>query len=533
MSIIRRNFTRIGARQVHYRSAGKGPALLLIHQSPQNSRMWLELMARLADRYSVIAPDTPGFGHSDPLPGEPQTIAEFGAATLEFADAIGVERFALAGMHTGGLIATWLAWAHPERVAALIVDGYAAFTPAESALYGEQYLPPFIPQWDGSHLRWLWARMREQKYFFPWYDGRAEAAMLIPPHTTQGTHEAVMDVLDVGDQYRVGYGAAFRHNDHHWLSQLQVPAWLVFRHGDPLLAHRPRLVDLPAGVHSLEEPGGLPALHANMERWLGETLAQEAGFQPRQAGATGAGWERRILAIGAGENACWQHPGEGRLRLLLHAPGSAPLRPQAIAVGSDAWLVPDLPGHGASSEIETVPDHDTVVEALLGVIAAAGLSQPIVLEAHGAAAGYVPALTAALPGRIQEIVLHQPWLLDADEHAHLLQNLPRTVPDRAGGHLGDVWQWERERHLLWPWLPASAQARRRVAAPDPTRVHANVVELLRLGGRLDALLREVTGPELAGRLRALPVPLRIVADQQSDYLGRAAALANPMNEGTP
>ena len=107
---IQRRFVSIHGRQVHYRIAGQGPALLLIHQSPQNSRMWLGMMQRYADRYTVIAPDTPGFGYSDPLPGNPMTIAEFGAATMEFVEAIGLQRCAVFGMHTGGLIAAWLAW---------------------------------------------------------------------------------------------------------------------------------------------------------------------------------------------------------------------------------------------------------------------------------------------------------------------------------------------------------------------------------------------------------------------------------------
>ena len=64
---IHRRFVRIGQRHVHLRHAGQGPVLVLLHQSPQNSRMWLDMIARFADRYTVIAPDTPGFGYSDPL----------------------------------------------------------------------------------------------------------------------------------------------------------------------------------------------------------------------------------------------------------------------------------------------------------------------------------------------------------------------------------------------------------------------------------------------------------------------------------
>jgi pimeloyl-ACP methyl ester carboxylesterase len=524
MTSIQRRFVSVNGRQVHYRIAGTGPALLLIHQSPQNSRMWHAMMQRFADRYTVIAPDTPGFGYSDPLPGNPMTIADFGTATLAFCEAIGLQRFAVFGMHTGGLIATWLAWANPQRVAALVVDGYAAFTPEESALYGDAYLPPFVPQWDGSHLRWLWSRMREQKYYFPWYDGRAEAAMRIAPQTTESTRETVMDVLDVGDTYRAGYAAAFRHNDHHWVSELKMPSWLVFRHGDPLLAHMPRLLDLPGNVQLIEEPDGIAAMHAKMDAWLVQVLSVEPVFEARVTEASSAGWQRRIIATAAGDMAVWECAGEGPLHLVLHAPGTRPLSPAQLPVSEGAWLLPDLPGHGASCETDSELGADVVVQALLDALRGND-TQPLLIEAHGGAAGYVPALVDALGARVQNVLLHSPWLLDAAEQAVLLDNLPTTVIDRAGGYLCDVWQWERERHLLWPWMAPSADARRRVDAPSPACVHANVVELLRLGPRLHTLLRDATAPDLAARLRALPVPLQVNADSESDFQGRAAALS--------
>ena len=165
--MIQRHFIRIGDRHVHFRSAGHGPPLLLLHQSPQNSRMWLDMIVRFADRYTVIAPDTPGFGYSDPLSMEAPGIADFADATFEFADALGLERFALFGMHTGGLIGMHAAWTRPQRLSCLIVDGYALFNNEERSNYTESYLPPFVPGWDGAHLRWLWSRMREQVYFFP------------------------------------------------------------------------------------------------------------------------------------------------------------------------------------------------------------------------------------------------------------------------------------------------------------------------------------------------------------------------------
>jgi pimeloyl-ACP methyl ester carboxylesterase len=49
-----------------YREAGSKDAstLLLLHGFPSSSRMFEPLFARLADRYHLVAPDYPGFGHS-------------------------------------------------------------------------------------------------------------------------------------------------------------------------------------------------------------------------------------------------------------------------------------------------------------------------------------------------------------------------------------------------------------------------------------------------------------------------------------
>ena len=237
-------------------------------------------------------------------------------------------------------------------------------------------------------------------------------------------------------------------------------------------------------------------------------------------------WQRRIIATASGYMAVWERAGQAQLRLCLHAPGTRPLSPQQLDDDESACLLPDLPGHGASCESDAGLDAASVVAALLDALRDSA-ELPLLIEAHGAAAGYVPALVDALGARVSEVVLHSPWLLNAEEQTVLLQGLPSTVIDRAGGYLCDVWQWERERHLLWPWLAPSAAARRRVDAPAPALVHANVVELLRLGSRLHGLLRDVTAADLATRLRALPVPLRVITDTdtESDYQGRAAALS--------
>ena len=57
-------------RQVHYRRAGSGSPIILLHQSPKSSEEYIPLINELSDQYTVFAPDTPGNGLSDPLPIE-------------------------------------------------------------------------------------------------------------------------------------------------------------------------------------------------------------------------------------------------------------------------------------------------------------------------------------------------------------------------------------------------------------------------------------------------------------------------------
>ena len=64
---------RAGGLSVFYREAGPAdaPAILLLHGFPSSSRMWQPLLDRLAGPFRLIAPDYPGFGHSDPIAPRP------------------------------------------------------------------------------------------------------------------------------------------------------------------------------------------------------------------------------------------------------------------------------------------------------------------------------------------------------------------------------------------------------------------------------------------------------------------------------
>ena len=68
--MVRYRSADTGSHRVFYREAGEpeSPAVLLLHGFPTASHMFRDLIPLLADRYHLIAPDYPGFGHSDAPP---------------------------------------------------------------------------------------------------------------------------------------------------------------------------------------------------------------------------------------------------------------------------------------------------------------------------------------------------------------------------------------------------------------------------------------------------------------------------------
>ena len=66
---IKQAFVDLPKAQIHYRTAGDGPPLLLLHPTTFSSQAYLEVMSILADRFRVIAMDRFGHGGSDPPPG--------------------------------------------------------------------------------------------------------------------------------------------------------------------------------------------------------------------------------------------------------------------------------------------------------------------------------------------------------------------------------------------------------------------------------------------------------------------------------
>ena len=119
---MRRGYADTAVGQVHYVEAGEGPPLILLHQTASSSIMWARAMPYFAQRYHVVAMDTPGFGMSDHPAEQPsEGIPYYSQAVIGLLDHLGYEQANIVGFHTGASIAVDVAANSPERVKSLVI----------------------------------------------------------------------------------------------------------------------------------------------------------------------------------------------------------------------------------------------------------------------------------------------------------------------------------------------------------------------------------------------------------------------------
>ncbi len=107
---------------LHYREAGAGEPLILLHGNGESGAYFAHQLEYFASRYHVIAPDTRG--HGDTPRGEaPFTIAQFARDLYAFMVHNGMEKAVILGFSDGANIAMRFALDHPEMVKALILNG--------------------------------------------------------------------------------------------------------------------------------------------------------------------------------------------------------------------------------------------------------------------------------------------------------------------------------------------------------------------------------------------------------------------------
>src|SRR5215472_8393783 len=123
----RLEFRTIHGYQRAYRIAGSGPAILLIHGIGDNSTTWNTVQAKLAQRFTVIAPDLLGHGKSD-KPRADYSVAAYANGMRDLLSVLDIERVTVIGHSLGGGVAMQFAYQFPQLVDRLVLVGVGGVT---------------------------------------------------------------------------------------------------------------------------------------------------------------------------------------------------------------------------------------------------------------------------------------------------------------------------------------------------------------------------------------------------------------------
>ena len=520
-NVITRHFATIeqgrwGPRQVHYRKAGKGPLVILFHQSPLSSRDMIATMELWKDDFTCIAPDTPGFGLSDPLGVPRAEMSDYAEAAVEFMDALGIEKAAVYGFHTGAMVSAALAVAYPERIVCAAANGYVILTEQERAAIVENYLPAYEPKWDGSHLTWLWARMREQLIFFPWY-AKTLAERLdydLPPPSH--LHAGLLDFMRSGDHYRVGYRAAFTMHSDHALQQAKAPL-LVTASSTDVLAKDLGRVRRPSPKVTVTPGGTGPETLELCRDFLRRHKPTAAPKRVPTKALPCRMWQQYIDVPGGQLRVRRNDDATGRPVLVQHDAAGSSEVVEALArgfIGRRPVIAINLPGHGESDNV--LPKGKVTVtgyaKAVLAALPALGVKE---FDFVGTWGGGLVGLELALlePARVRKLVLADMLYFDDKLRKDLAANYtPDIQPVWHGGHLLEAWHLMRDQGLFWPWYDRTRKgAIRQPINVDTQMVNRRVLELFRSNGMWRQAYQAHFAYPLKSKLAKAKLPMAFVA----------------------
>ncbi|MET7694279.1 alpha/beta hydrolase [Streptomyces sp. NPDC005483] len=114
-------FADVDGLRVHYKRAGRGPTVVLLHGSASSLHHFQGVAAVLSASYDVIRPDLPGWGLTGPRADRNYRVPTYAATVARFLDVLGVRSSAVVGNSLGGNIAWNLALDRAERVSSLVL----------------------------------------------------------------------------------------------------------------------------------------------------------------------------------------------------------------------------------------------------------------------------------------------------------------------------------------------------------------------------------------------------------------------------
>ncbi|HLX82872.1 MAG TPA: alpha/beta hydrolase [Terriglobales bacterium] len=164
--------------KLHYLTAGKGPAVILIHGYTQTSRMWRPIIPLLAEKFTVIAPDLPGIGDSE-IPKDGLDMKNAAIRVHALVKSLGIEKARVVGHDIGLMVAyAYAAQYQAETEKLVVMDAFLPGVAGWEDVYNNPAIWHF--RFNGPTPEAL-VKGRERIYFdFFWNDFAADKTHSIP-----------------------------------------------------------------------------------------------------------------------------------------------------------------------------------------------------------------------------------------------------------------------------------------------------------------------------------------------------------------
>jgi pimeloyl-ACP methyl ester carboxylesterase len=148
--------------QLHYLTAGGGPAVILLHGFAETSRMWRPLIPVLAEKFTVNAPDLPGIGDSS-IPESGIDMKTSASRIHALVRSLGIEKVRVVGHDIGLMVAYAYATQFPTETEKLVVmDAFLPGVPGWEPIYNDPHTWHF--RFNGEYPEAI-VKGRERTYF--------------------------------------------------------------------------------------------------------------------------------------------------------------------------------------------------------------------------------------------------------------------------------------------------------------------------------------------------------------------------------
>lgn len=487
-NIKRRFLTLSNGHQIHYRLAGSGPAMILMHPSPISSEALIPAMSIFSKRFTCIAIDTPGYGLSDDFVADKAGLWGYADAVAQVLDAYDLESAVVYGAATGAQIGTQFAKRYPERTRLLILDGAGHFSNDDVELFADGYFVDLTPRRDGSHLLAAWDASRHLSVFFPWQSSALEHRIHADTSSPDVIQHHVNDMLRAGPDYRLAYWEAVKVEKHSNTVSVAVPTLLSLNAGSIMRHHTEALIDqgLPDNftVVNCEPQTRYSALLKAAEAYADGPSCPNP---PPQCHGNPTMQNIMVEVPGGQVRARLCLEGHGTPLVAIHDPaGSSALVEPILTpyLGRRPVIAFDNAGNGESDPVIDVFNSETYAEVLN--VALDALGHPKV-DVIGRYSGGPVAMEMYFqrPDRVRHIVQAGVSFYEGEDQTALIENYtPSIAPRWDGRHLITAWSIMRDQSLYWPWFnQTKAGVLMQDGAIDISLTHLRVSEMLKCGDR--------------------------------------------------